>query len=110
MRIVWFTGFSNVQVNLYCTRFLLLQQWLDFPGVEQISGSVYDLEMMCGYIVYAVLLTWCVRGREGGTSGYLYTYWAIQAGLLTPLTFAQHCLSPLAAFTSGTYFLQNGRW
>ena len=27
--------------------------------------------------------------------------WVIQAGLLTPLTFAQHRLSPLAAFTSG---------
>ena len=33
-------------------------------------------------------------------------YWAIQAGLLTPLTFAQHRLSPLAAFTSGAYSLQ----
>ena len=30
--------------------------------------------------------------------------WAVQAGLLTPLTFARHCLSPLAAFTSGAYF------
>ena len=30
--------------------------------------------------------------------------WAIQAGLLTPLIFARHCLSPLAAFTSGAYF------
>ena len=36
-------------------------------------------------------------------------YWAIQAGLLTPLTFARHRLSPLAAFTSGAYFLHNGR-
>ena len=36
-------------------------------------------------------------------------YWAIQAGLLTPLTFVKHCLSPLAAFTSGAYFLHNGR-
>ena len=35
-------------------------------------------------------------------------YWAVQAGLLTPLTFARHCLSPLAAFTSGVYFLNNG--
>ena len=34
-------------------------------------------------------------------------YWAIQAGLLTPLTFARHRLSPLAAFTSGAYFLHN---
>ena len=36
-------------------------------------------------------------------------YWAIQAGLLTPLTFARHRLSPLATFTSGAYFLHNGR-
>ena len=36
-------------------------------------------------------------------------YWAVQAGLLTPLTFARHCSSPLAAFTSGAYFLHNGR-
>ena len=35
-------------------------------------------------------------------------YWAIQGGLLTPLTFARHRLSPLAAFTCG-YFLHNGR-
>ena len=33
---------------------------------------------------------------------------AVQAGLLTPLTFARHRLSPLAAFTSGAYFLRNG--
>ena len=36
-------------------------------------------------------------------------YWAVQAGLLTPLTFARHRLSPLAAFTSGAYFLHSGR-
>ena len=35
-------------------------------------------------------------------------YWAIQAGLLTPLNFARHRLSPLAAFTSGAYFLHKG--
>ena len=38
-------------------------------------------------------------------------YLAIQAGLLTPLTFARHRLSPLAAFTSCAYFHHNGgRW
>ena len=36
------------------------------------------------------------------------SYWAIQAGLLTPVTFARHRLSPLTAFTSGAYFLHNG--
>ena len=34
---------------------------------------------------------------------------AVQVGLLTPLTFARHRLSPLAAFTAGAYFLRNGR-
>ena len=38
-----------------------------------------------------------------------FFYWAVQVGLLTPLTFAQHRLSPLTAFTSGVYFLHNGR-
>ena len=36
-------------------------------------------------------------------------YWAVQVGLSTPLTFARHRLSPLAAFASGAYFLHNGR-
>ena len=40
---------------------------------------------------------------------YSAAYWVVQAGLLTPLTFARHRLSPLAAFTSGAYFLHNGR-
>ena len=42
-------------------------------------------------------------------NGYGSLYWAIEAELLTPLTFARHRLSPLAAFTSGAYFLHNGR-
>ena len=36
-------------------------------------------------------------------------YWVVQVGLLTPLTFALHRLSSLAAFTSCAYFLHNGR-
>ena len=36
-------------------------------------------------------------------------YLVIQVGLLTPSTFTWHCLSPLAAFTSGAYFLHNER-
>ena len=31
-------------------------------------------------------------------------------GVVNSLTFAQHRLSPLAAFTSGAYFLHNERW
>ena len=33
----------------------------------------------------------------------------VQVGLLTPLTFIWHRLNPLAVFTSGAYFLHNGR-
>ena len=36
-------------------------------------------------------------------------YWAIQAGLLPPLTSSWHRLSPLVVFTSGAYFLHNGK-
>ena len=39
----------------------------------------------------------------------LARYWAVQAGLLTPLTFVRHRLSPLSAFTSGAYVLHNGK-
>ena len=41
-----------------------------------------------------------VRCKQDGVA---CPYWAIQAGLLTPLTFARHRLSPLAVFTSGVY-------
>ena len=49
--------------------------------------------------------TWLLCATPAGMD----LYWAIQAGLLTPLTFARHRLSPLAAFTSGAYFLHTGR-
>ena len=47
------------------------------------------------------------RGNED--KGGCCKYGTVQGSLLTPLTLAQHRLSPLAAFTSGTYFLHNGR-
>ena len=60
----------------------------------------------------AIVLLHCCRLRA-----FVYTiqsctmsrdYWAVQAELLTSLTFARHRLSPLAAFTSRAYFLHNG--
>ena len=39
----------------------------------------------------------------------ILVYCAVQAGLLTPLAFARHRLSPLAAFASGAYFLHSAR-
>ena len=41
---------------------------------------------------------------------FVTAHWAVQAGLLTPLTFARDLLSFLVAFTSGAYFLHSGRW
>ena len=67
---------------------------------DRITGgaSVYSHTDRGGYqLLYKHLIT------------VVHQYWAIQAGLLTPLTFARHRLSPMAAFTSGTYFLHNGR-
>jgi len=37
------------------------------------------------------------------------SYWAVQAALLSSLTFTRHRLSPLSAFTSGAYVLHNGK-
>ena len=38
-------------------------------------------------------------------------YWAVYVGWLTPLTFTQHHLNPLAVFTSCAYFLHSrGSW
>ena len=38
-----------------------------------------------------------------------HVYWVVQEGLLAPLTFTWHHLSPLAAFTSSADFLHIGR-
>ena len=59
---------------------------------------------IAGYICLYVSLSLCVL-----ISVCPCLYWAVQVGLLTPLTFARHRLSSLAAFTSGAYFLHNGR-
>ena len=58
-------------------------------------------------VVVVAFLLWLLLGVRCWTG--VLMYWAIQAGLLTPFTFARHRLSPLAAFTSGAYFLHNGR-
>ena len=51
------------------------------------------------------------HGRQTPPHQGKQSYWAVQVKLLTPLTFTRHHLSPLAAFTSGAYFLHNGmRW
>ena len=74
----------------------------DFKGVEKKSKLMeQDPNMNTSPFPIKQFVLLVVR-RSG--------YWAIQAGFLTPLTFARHRLSPLAAFTSGAYFLHTGRW
>ena len=51
----------------------------------------------------------CVEQHKTLLKGASVPFCAVQVGLLTPLTFAPHRLSPLAAFTSGVYFLRHGR-
>ena len=52
----------------------------------------------------SLALSCCLEHRA-----LVWKYWAVQAGLLTPLTFIWDCFCPLATFTSGVYFLHNGR-
>ena len=61
-----------------------------------VCGTNYSLQLS---------LPW----MESSIGQFLYDSWAVQARWLIPLTFIPHCLSHLAAFTSGAYFLQNGR-
>ena len=77
---------------------------------------------MCMYVCVSICVHACACGvcvcvagaivkHPALTPSVVYgCYWAIQAGLLTPLTFVRHRSSPLAAFTPGVYFLHNGRW
>ena len=80
-----------------------------FTSTETILRTIRDGEPRTATSTFTQLLS---SEGLGSRSVLLYAhrdYWAIQAGLLTPLTFARHRLSPLAAFTSGAYFLHNGR-
>ena len=47
----------------------------------------------------------CVVKRNGFVWADNSAIGRFKRGLLTPLTFARHRLSPLAAFTSGAYFM-----
>ena len=51
------------------------------------------------FLILQTALAFCKHGQKykNRCIPKCRTYWAIQAGLLTPLTFARHRLSPLAA-------------
>ena len=70
---------------------------------------------MCIIIIYLFLFIYnyyyslLLVSQLTNVSVHVHLYWAVQEGLLTPLTFARRRFIPLAAFTSGAYFLHNGR-
>ena len=67
----------------------------NFSVISSTSGQFHS----CNCKIYTLCVWRWGRG----------IYWMVQVGLLTPLTFARHRLSPLDAFTSSAYFFQNGR-
>ena len=71
-----------------------------FPDiVDMMIGSLHGFNFVCLFAVAAsVLMSLFFMLLVPSL------YWARQAGLLTPLNFARHRLSPLAAFTSSAYF------
>ena len=102
---VW--GFPLVRSHKLVT---CTQDWNSYPEVPRTQirircPSVISLcasQITCGFDNL-----WFIK--KNPSFWRFWWYWAIQAGLLTPLTFARHRLSPLAAFSSGAYFLHNGR-
>ena len=91
-----------------CRHFQWYQKGSFCTQVEHDNASSTLVQMILADHLFGVFFgTQLVHNYFNSSLSLLY--WAIQAGLLTPLTFAQHCLSPLAAFTSGACFFQNGR-
>ena len=94
--IWWADGTTN------CDMFELLFQGSNYQPCVFTERSSNGFVFSNGFLLFTSYFLLSV---------YLFPiYWVVQAGLLTPLTFARHHLSPLAAFTSGAFFLHNGRW
>ena len=102
--------FSCIQTMVWqCWGFLtcghMLMHVITHKGCKDTTLKVHSWQKYLAKV--AALGT---RTRIRTAPGFSVTlYWVIQAGLLTPLTFARHRWSPLAAFTYGAYFLHNGR-
>ena len=84
------------------------------PEVQQSQKCISCTEGYCTYSIYIIFIFIEFFIYRSFVSVLLLLlqnalYWEVWAGLLTPLNFTRHRLSPLAAFTSGAYFLHNGR-
>ena len=103
--------FLSLQFNTFSTETLLdlikhiqAEHFFNYPSIPSTQVSQDKLHNL-----YA---TWRVcheKKVQQFCSTATHNYRAVQVGLLIPLTFNWHCLSPLAAFTSSGYFLLNGR-
>ena len=113
---IFFFYWSSIRKN-----FILMSLFLIFSNKIFMKKIIVVLQLQ--FLLISISCSFLIKkhfaARHGLGNGYLLgsillsfyrlDYWGIQAGLLTPLTFARYRLSPLAAFTSGAYFLQNGR-
>ena len=104
--IAIFIRFSLKMVNTPLSIYQQLLSQLVLATTDQLWLT--DKIKTCSKIAGAVTLqpcsrhvwltAFCFKAEQVQTSN---SCWAIQVGLLTPLTFAQNHLNPLAAFTSG---------
>ena len=106
---------SRYSVSIITCRSCIYAYW---KHQHDIKISIDTTSRQCKWLATLTLTTdsillWWMKIRRRLVRLWYHSswhyYWVIQAGLLTPLTFARHWLSPLAAFTSGAYFLHNGR-
>ena len=88
--------------------FITVSRWTWTTWLTEVSEWLSVWLSLAVFDVACTPAVWRSVLADGAVAMDLYI-WAIQAGLLTPLTFARHRLIPLAAFTSGAYFLHNGR-
>ena len=97
----WMCGWTCVGVPLVCTSmhvssvrlYHFRQETVPICAIRTASQRLLKFGALYKLTITITILVYCT----------------VQAGLLTPLAFARHRLSPLAAFTSGAYFLHNAR-
>ena len=103
-----FTALEQSSAQWVMWQKLVAQSGFTIPMYLSVVLQPWNRVLHRSWWHYQVSLFMCVSTAKFYTI-VCCDYWAIQAGLLTPLTFARHRLSPLAAFTSSAYFLLTGR-
>ena len=107
----------------YCQTFCLTFQYQVKKNFKHIYKYQDTKKIKITFIIVNITDIWCLKIEQKQNKGphqkpifwkkktqrnfrrVSAAYWVIQAWLLTPLTFARHRLSPLAALPSSAYFL-----